>query len=123
MNFLCICHYDTWKFAALSAKDLQQVTSICLPHDKALQDSGHLKFVGSLGEPSQSKTILANTHSIKVEDGPYANTDEPFGAFFMIEANNIDEAVKIASLHPGAHLGQHFGGGIEVRPVDCFMQS
>jgi hypothetical protein len=123
MNFLCICHYDTWKFAGLSEKDLQRVADICAPHDKALQDSGHLKFVGSLGEPSQSKTILAIADGMKVEDGPFVSTNEPFGAFFMIEANNIDEAVKIAALHPSAHLGQHFGGGIEVRPVDFFNQS
>jgi hypothetical protein len=48
----------------------------------------------------------------------YADTSEPFGAFFLIEAADVDEAVKIASLHPGAHLGAMFGGGIEVRPVD-----
>jgi hypothetical protein len=123
MNFLCICHYDAWKFASLSEKDLQRVGKICEPHDKSLRDSGHLKFLGSLGEPMQSKTILANAGGMKVEDGPYANSNEPFGAFFMIEASNMDEAVKIAALHPGAHLGALFGGGIEVRPVDFFVQA
>jgi hypothetical protein len=40
----------------------------------------------------------------------------------MIDAADLDEAVKIASLHPGAHLGHMFGGGIEIRPVDYFDQ-
>jgi hypothetical protein len=59
---------------------------------------------------------------VKFEDGPYASTKEPFGAFFMIDASDMGEAVKIASMRPGAHLGHMFGGGIEIRPVDYFDQ-
>jgi hypothetical protein len=57
-----------------------------------------------------------------ITDGPYAETDEPLGAFFMIEAEDMDEAAEVASKHPGAHLGRYFGGGIEVRPIDMLNQ-
>jgi hypothetical protein len=54
--------------------------------------------------------------------GPYASTPEPFGAFFILEAETIEKAIEIASLHPGAHLGRYFGGGIEVRACDHYEQ-
>jgi hypothetical protein len=40
----------------------------------------------------------------------------------MIEAEDMDEAVEVASKHPGAHLGITFGGGIEMRPIDMLEQ-
>jgi hypothetical protein len=48
--------------------------------------------------------------------------DEPLGAFFIIGAEDMNEAVEVASKHPGAHLGKYFGGGIEVRPIDMLDQ-
>ena len=43
-------------------------------------------------------------------DGPYEQTPEPFGAFFIIEADDMDEAVEVARLHPGTHLGANDEG-------------
>ena len=55
--------------------------------------------------------------------GPFKQMPEPFGAFFIVEAADIDEAVAVAKLHPGTHLGEKFGeGGIEVRPIDFVEQ-
>jgi hypothetical protein len=50
-------------------------------------------------------------------DGPFAETKEQVGGFFMIEAKDMDEAMSIASKHPAAHLGEQVGWGIEVRPL------
>jgi hypothetical protein len=47
---------------------------------------------------------------------------EPVGAFFMVEARDMDDAIEVASKHPGAHLGEYLGGGIEVRPIDMLDQ-
>jgi hypothetical protein len=44
------------------------------------------------------------------------------GAFFIVDAADLDEAVDAAAKHPGAHVGQFLGGGIEVRPCDMFEQ-
>jgi hypothetical protein len=57
-----------------------------------------------------------------VTEGPYAETAEPLEAFFIIEAEDMDEAVQVASKHPGTHLGAYFGGGIDVRPIDMLNQ-
>jgi hypothetical protein len=122
MKYLCLCYYDQEKFNALSEDDLAAVGRICAPHDEALRRSGHLLLVGSLALPEASRTLRAETGKTSVTEGPYARTSEPVGAFFMIEAAGLDQAVEIASKHPGAHVGEYFGGGIEVRPIDLFDQ-
>jgi hypothetical protein len=50
---------------------------------------------------------------LTVSDGPFAETKEQLGGFFLIEADNIDEAIQIAAKWPSARIGT-----IEVRPVD-----
>jgi hypothetical protein len=57
-----------------------------------------------------------------VTEGPFHPSQEQVGVYFVVEAHTIDEAVKIASLHPGAHLGKYFGGGIEVIPCELFEE-
>jgi hypothetical protein len=122
VRYLCLCYYDQAKFAALSESELEAVGAACRPHDQALRNSGHLMLVGSLAELPSSRTLRPGSGGPSVSEGPYAATGEPLGAFFIIEARHMDEAVEVASKHPGAHLGRYFGGGIEVRPIDMLDQ-
>jgi hypothetical protein len=57
---------------------------------------------------------------VSVTDGPFAETKEQLGGFFIIEARDLNEAIRVASQHPAAHLGEEIGWGIEVRPMDVF---
>jgi hypothetical protein len=118
MQYLCLCHYDATQFAALGPADFEEIGAICAPHDKNLKESGHLIQVGSLAMPGQSRTLRADADGVRVSEGPYAETEEPFGAFFLIEAESLDAATEIARLHPGTHLGAHVRGGIEIRPIE-----
>lgn len=120
MKFLCLCYYDATKFAAMTPEDGEKIRELCDPHDKALKESGHLAFVGSLGMPEDARTLRVIGETTELEDGPFAATGEPLGAFFMIDAADMDGAVKVASMHPGARLGHIFGGGIELRPIESF---
>src|SRR5688572_30408151 len=85
MKFLCLCHYDAVKFADCSAEDFQKIAAICAPHDAALHSSGHLVAVGSLTAPSTYAVIRPGDDGPTVELAPYVQTDEPFGAFFILE--------------------------------------
>jgi len=122
MKYLCMCYYDIHKFATLSADDFKAIGEGCKPHDKALRASGKLTIQGSMSEPNTWKSIRSVNEKPTVSDGPMSESKEQIGAFFVVEAGDIDEAVRIASLHPGAHLGKYFGGGIEVRACDMFEQ-
>ena len=55
---------------------------------------------------------------LTVTDGPFAETKEVVGGVVIIEAPDFDAAVKLASLHPAARMGEELGWGIELRPMD-----
>ena len=119
MKFLCLCHYEAARFAELKPADFEEIGAICAPHDAALKASGKVGLIGALGMPEASRTLRVENGAVVDAAGPYAATPEPFGAFFIVEADDIDQAVEIAKLHPGTHLGDRMGrGGIEVRPID-----
>lgn len=119
MKFLCLCHYALDAFARFTPDDFQRMQAICEPHDRALRASGALWAVGSLATPEQFRSLKARRgQPLSIEDAPYQPTSEPFGAFFIVEAADMDEATRIARLHPGTHLAELCDGGIEIRPID-----
>jgi len=118
MHYLCLCYYDQKKFEALSESELAALGPACQPHDEALRRSGHLIMVGSLALPSASRSLRPGSGGPSVSDGPFAATEEPVGAFFLIEAREMGEAIEVASSHPAARLGERLGWGIEVRPIE-----
>lgn len=122
MKFLCVCHYDAASFAKLTPADFEKIAAICVPHDAEFKASGNVRLIGSLAMPDQFRTMRADTHGVSVTYGPYVDTPEPFGAFFIIEAEDMDAAIKVAGLHPGTHLGAMLKGGIEIRPIESLEE-
>jgi hypothetical protein len=122
MKFLCLGYYDERKFDAMPKDVVAELVRNCRAHDEALHQSGRLIAVASLGPLDATKSVRPKQGKAWVTDGPFAETKEQIGSFFIIEARDLDEATEIASLHPAAHLGEHVGWGIEVRPIDHFEQ-
>jgi hypothetical protein len=122
MKFLCLCYYDQARLDALSEDDRQALGGLCRPHDESLRASSRLVMVGSLAEPPSSRTLRPHHGAPSVSEGPSTPTEEPLGAFFIIEAEDMDEAIGVVSKHPGAQLGRYFGGDVEVRPIDTLEQ-
>lgn len=122
MKYLCLAYYDEKKFDALSKAELDAIVSQCPPCDEALRKSGHLIAQASLAPTQSSTTIRPRNGKPSVTDGPYAETKEQVGGFFIIEARDPNEAILVASKHPAARLGEHVGWGIEVRPIEGFEQ-
>jgi hypothetical protein len=125
MRFICLCYYDHARFEACTPARMEEVRRLCAPRDEALYATGRVLLVSSLGEPSAARTLRPTPSGgeVTVTDGPYAAGPEPLGAMFLIEAADLDEAIGIAKLHPGAALGDYFGGGIEVRPLDHLVMA
>lgn len=121
-KFLCLCYYDEPAFKAWTPSDQQAVMEACQPHDRALRATGKVVLNASLAEPDEARVILGSATGPAVTKGPYARTDQPVGAAFIVEAADLDEAVRIAALHPGANVTQFRGmkGGIEVRELAHF---
>ena len=123
MKYLCLAYYDVQKFEALPKAELDAMVSQCPAHDEELRKSGHLLFQASLGDPHSSTTIRPRNGKPSIIDGPYTETKEQVGGFFMIEARDLNEAILVASKHPAAHLGERVGWGVEVRPIEFFEQA
>jgi hypothetical protein len=120
MKFLCLAYYDEKAFEALSKDQVEAIVSRCPPHDKDLRGTGKMISVASLSASRDSVSIHPKNGKPVITDGPFTEAKEVLGSFFLIEAANKDEAVRIAALHPAAHLGETVGWGVEVRPIDYF---
>jgi hypothetical protein len=123
MKFLCLAYYDEKKFETLPKDEVDALVRNCQAHDEDLRQSGRLMVVASLGPTHATKSVTPKQGKALVTDGPFAETKEQIGAFFIIEARDLDEATEVASLHPAAHLGENVGWAIEVRPIDYFEQA
>jgi len=123
MKYLVLAYYDEQAFSALAPDQVKALVSQCPPHDAALRDSGQLRTIASLAESRASVSVRPRGGKVTVTDGPFMETKEVIGSFFLIEAADMEEAVRIASKHPAAHLGEQVGWGLEVRPVDFFVET
>jgi hypothetical protein len=120
MKYLCLAYYDEKAFAALSRAELDAIVSKCPPYDEALRNSGHLIVQASLGSPQATTTLRPRNGKPSVTDGPFVETKEQVGGFFIIEARDLNEAIRVASKHPAANLGERVGWSIEVRPIEGY---
>jgi len=94
------------------AEQLKQVTEAYNAYTKALVDAGAMRGGEALQDGKTATTVRFQNGNKVVTDGPFAETKEEFGGFYLIEAANLDEAIAWAAKCPGAQWGS-----IEVRPV------
>ncbi len=114
MKYLCLLYYDTAKFAALSPAELEAIGPNCQPHDAALRATGKVLMQESLSLPAEWKVARPENGKSVISDGPYIDTTQRPGAFLIVEAADMDEAVQVASKHPAANYGEHLGWAVEV---------
>lgn len=77
-----------------------------------LQAKGHFLAASPLQPVSMATSVQVRDGKRLVTDGPFAETREQLGGYFMVEAKNLDEAIDIAGRIPGARWGT-----VEIRPV------
>jgi len=119
MRYLCLGYYEPERYAALHDSERRDLATHCAPHDRALHASGRLVEVASLAEGA-IVSVRPGPVGPRVTDGPFVESKELVGSYFIVEADDFEEAVRIASLHPAARWGAHLGWGIEVRPIQQF---
>jgi hypothetical protein len=115
MKYLCLAYGDREKMQALTKAEFEALFAKCGEHDAELKKSGH--YVSAQSLEWDSMCIRVRNGKRVITDGPWAETKEQIGGVVVIEAKDLNEAVRIASMHPAAHLGEHLGWGIEVRPI------
>ena len=121
MKYLCLAFYDPEKFAALAPAEVQAIVRQCPAKDAALQATGRLLVSASLAGADKAVALRPRGGKPQVTDGPFTEAKEVVGGFFIIEAADRDEALRLASLHPAAELGEQVGWGIEMHPVGMYQ--
>jgi hypothetical protein len=103
---------------ALPEEEMKKLLHKCVPLVEELN-----KFKGMVIHEAISwdvTTLRPSKGKVTVIDGPYAETKEQIGSFFVIEAQDMAEAIRVASLHPSANMGEDLGWRVEIRTVGEF---
>lgn len=112
MKYLCLIYFDEMKIAGMPAQELEAISAECTSYGEALAHTGHLIATARLQPVSAATTLRWVGGNASAIDGPFAETKEQLGGFYLIEAGSKEEAVAIASKIPPGRLGC-----VEVRPL------
>ena len=115
MKYLCLAYGDQKKMEALSKAEFEALVAKCVPMDEEMRRTGQVVMTESL--EWSTTTIRTRNGKQVVTDGPFVETKETVGGLFIIEARDLNEAIHIASMHPGARLGEDRGWAVEIRPI------
>jgi hypothetical protein len=112
MKYMLLCYDDeqAWEKAGEPALKAAMNEAVSLTHE--LHSKGQYLMAAPLQASTTAKSVRVRDGKLLVTDGPFAETREVLGGFYLIDAENLDEAISIAARHPG----QRFGG-VEVRPI------
>jgi hypothetical protein len=112
MKFMFMIFHDEKELEALSETERQALVDSALEYDDEIRRSGHYIVSNALQPARTARTVRVRGGKVSTTDGPFAETKEQLGGFFLIEARDMDEACVLASRFPPARLGI-----VEVRPV------
>lgn len=115
MKFLFLIYHDEKTLDALPEREMQALVDGALDYDEEIRRSGHYIVSNALQRTRTARTIRVRGGKAAVTDGPFAETKEHLGGYYLIDAKDADEAIAIAARIPGARHGS-----IEVRPVMVF---
>jgi hypothetical protein len=112
MKYLLLIYNDDTLLGALPQGEADAMMRGCFHHADDLRGQGYLLESQQLEAPETAKSVRVRAGRVSVVDGPFAETKEMLGGFNLIEADSLDEAVRIAAEFPWAHTGC-----VEIRPV------
>ncbi|NEJ71589.1 YciI family protein [Rhizobium phaseoli] len=115
MKYLCQVWFDGAILDAMTQEEKAELDTNSLNYDKDLAESGHMIVAQALQPPTSAVTVRVRDGDTSVTDGPFAETKEALGGFILIEAKDLNDAIRIAAGIPLAKLG-----AIEVRPIHEF---
>jgi len=118
MKFLFLIYHDEQTLDALADAEMQTLVDGALDYDEEIRRSGHYIVSNALQRVRTARTVRVRGGKVTTTDGPFAETKEQLGGFFLIEAKDIDEACAVAARFPPARIGT-----IEVRPVQELRHS
>jgi hypothetical protein len=112
MKYLCLIYQDEAKIDAMPQDEYDAIISDVLAYREELRQNGHYLASSPLQSVDSATTIRVRHGKMTITDGPFAETREQVGGFYLIEATDLNDAIRIASKMPPARIGS-----IEIRPL------
>ena len=112
MEYLLLIYNRESDYAALSEESRGAIHKDYFEFTDGIRKSGHYKGGNPLQPVATATTVQVRDGKTITTDGPFAETREQLGGYYLVEAANLDEAIGLASRIPGARTGS-----IEVRPI------
>jgi hypothetical protein len=112
MKFMLLIYHDEQRWNEISESERQQIYGEYRQLREQLQTGGQFLNGSQLQPANTATSVRVRDGKELVTDGPFAETHEQLGGYFLIDAKNLDEAIAVAKRIPSARMG-----AIEVRPL------
>ncbi len=112
MKYLCLIYNEEKRLETIPPQAVEAIAAECVDFDAALAKDGKFVACDRLQPTRTAATVRFRDGKATVTDGPFAETKEQLAGFYLIEAADRDEAIRLAAKIPPARLGC-----VEVRPV------
>ena len=112
MKYLLLIYEDEQAFAGISEAEQGQIFDEYMTYSKDIKKKGHYISGEALQPVATATTVRVRNGKPITTDGPFAETREQLGGFYMVEARDLDEAIGLAARIPSSRTGS-----IEVRPI------
>ena len=117
MRYLCLIYDEEKMWATMSENDAKAIMGDYFAFTDGVKKSGHYVGGEALQPVQTATTVRLRNGKLSTTDGPFAETKEQLGGFYMIEARDLNDAIQVAAKIPSAKIGS-----VEVRPVVEFDQ-
>lgn len=115
MKYLCLIYDDEKKLNTMPKGESDAFMGEYFTFTDSIRKSGHYVAGEALQPVGTATTIRIRNGKVSTTDGPFAETKEQLGGFYLIDAKDLNDAIQVASRIPSARLGS-----VEVRPIMVF---
>jgi hypothetical protein len=112
MKYLCLIYENEKDFETMSPSDGEAIMNEYFAFTEGIRRSGQYVAGEALHPTPTATTVKVRNGKVSTTDGPFAETKEQLGGFYLLECKDLDEAIEWAAKIPGAQ-----SGCVEVRPV------
>ena len=115
MKYLCLIYDEEKKLAGMAKSEADAFMGEYGAYTESIKGSGHYLGGNPLQPVHTATTIRSRNGKVSTTDGPFAETKEQLGGYYLIEAKDLNDAIQVASRIPSVKTGS-----IEVRPIMTF---
>ena len=116
MKYICLGYMDEEAWEKMSESERNTFADECFAYDEELKENGHFAGGEALQDAKNATTLRWRSNKVSITDGPFAETKEQIGGIMILEATDLNHAIRLLSKHPSLRLGRG-GGSWEIRPA------